>query len=42
MDLSEAGSLFELFYRKATPLHATSIGMIEFSESLDDDVLLEN
>lgn len=36
---AEAGSLFELFYWKATPLHAVSIGMIEFSESLDDDVL---
>lgn len=42
MDLSEAGLLFELFYRKAAPLHAVSIGMIEFSENLNDDVHLEN
>ena len=31
---TEAGSLFELFYRKTTPLHAVAIGMTGFSKAL--------
>ncbi len=38
----EAGALFELFYRKTTPLHAVPIGMTGFSKSLDKGVLLKN
>lgn len=39
---TEAGAFFELFYRKAAPLHAVPIGMTGFSEYCDKDVLLEN
>lgn len=41
-DLSEAGSLFELFYRKTAPLHAVPIAITEFSKVLDKAVLLKN
>ena len=39
---SEAGSLFELFYRKTAPLHSVSIEMTRFSTSLAEDVLLKS
>ena len=39
---SEAGSLFELFYQKTTPLHVVAIGITGFSKSFDKGVLLQN
>lgn len=39
---TEAGSLFELFYRKTAPLHAVPIAITEFSKILDKAVLLKN
>ena len=38
----EAGSLFELFYQKTTPLHVVAIGITGFSKSFDKGVLLQN
>lgn len=38
----EAGSLFELFYRKTSPLHSLPIEITGFSKSLTEDVLLKN
>ena len=39
---SEAGSFFELFYRKAILFHFVSIEMTGFSKSLAEDDLLKN
>ena len=39
---TEAGSLFELFYRKAAPLHAVPIRMTGVSKRYDKNVLLKN
>ena len=39
---SEAGLLFELFYRKTAPFHAVPIAITEFSKILDKAVLLKN
>lgn len=38
----EAEPLFELFYRKAAPLHSVSIEMTEFTKNLTKDVFLKN
>ena len=38
----EAGSLFELFYRKTASLHSVSIAITGFLKRLTEDVLLKN
>lgn len=38
----EAGSLFELFYRKATRFYAVSIDITGFSKSLNNGFFLKN